>query len=306
VNPLDWQGPEFLAWHAGGQAVLAVAWGLACLYAYLDDAGHPSSGAELRPWEWGWLRAGAAGAAQAVVARLVGAGCVEASGQVARYRAAPGPGSDAVERAVAEAVASRDQDVKGVARAARAAGRERLGRLRARGWVPSHAAETALAVVAVSFGALTLLGLAKLVVGVQRGRPVAFLVMLLVVSVGLAALLARLRQPATRAGKRLLDQSRHAHAALDLAASSNPSSLTAEELSLAVGLFGLDRKWLLLPSLFHLFARPRGDRRESSQACSSGCATWVGSSSCSVSSGGSSSCGGGSCGGGGCGGCGGG
>jgi uncharacterized protein (TIGR04222 family) len=157
------------------------------------------------------------------------------------------------------------------------------------------------------YGAILLLGVAKLFVGLSRGRPVMFLVLL--VTLGVLGLLVLGRRPwRTRLGDTTLTALRDEHQALRTTAMAGDASqsLDGRELALAVGLFG---PAMLIPLGY-------SDLRQTLHPTSSG-SSWGSSSSssdysssCSSSdSGGGSSCssGGSSCGGGGgCGGCGGG
>jgi uncharacterized protein (TIGR04222 family) len=143
-----------------------------------------------------------------------------------------------------------------------------------------------------------LLGLSKLVVGLSRGRPVGFLVLLLALTTMVGIVMVATTPLRTLAGDRVLQSLRTAHAALKSTAGSRSMALAPAEVALAVGLFG--------PAVLS-GAGEMNDLRQAmtptnsgfGSSCGSGCGS-SGGSGC----GGGSSCGGGGCGGGGCGGCG--
>jgi hypothetical protein len=159
------------------------------------------------------------------------------------------------------------------------------------------------------YGAILLLGFAKISVGLSRGKPVMFLVLL--VTLGVFGLLVLGSRPwRTRLGDTTLKALRDEHQALRTTAMAGDSSraLDGRELALAVGLFG---PAMLVPLGYSGLRQTLNPSSSSSSwdsssissddsSCSSGDSG--GSSSCSS---GGSSCGGGG-GGGGCGGCGGG
>jgi len=166
-----------------------------------------------------------------------------------------------------------------------------------------------LAQIAPAFLAalVPVVGFAKIVVGLQRGRPVLFLVVLTLATLVVAALFLR-RVRRSRRGDALLRRLLDEHAALarqPLSAApvgaDLPAGAAAGALPLAVGLFGLTALAgtpysALASELTMKRPQPPGD------ASSSGCSTVSGDSG--GSSGGDS--GGGGDGGSGCGGCGGG
>jgi uncharacterized protein (TIGR04222 family) len=150
------------------------------------------------------------------------------------------------------------------------------------------------------------LGVAKLCIGLSRGRPVAFLLVLLLVAVvvGYATLLSASTQKRTRRGDAALELLREQHQPLKVTASAEGAELNTGHVAMAVALFGVGS----LASngfgdLRNLLAPPRPQFSGDSSSVDLGDSS--GGSSCSSSS--SSCSGGSSCGGGGgCGGCGGG
>jgi uncharacterized protein (TIGR04222 family) len=133
------------------------------------------------------------------------------------------------------------------------------------------------------------LGVIKILVGVSRGKSVAFLVVLVVFTVLLALGTFARRVHRSRRGDKLLEQARSEQAALRTTAHSRPDALPASELSLAVALFGVAV----------LSMGPLVDLRSAARAADSG----GGGGGCGgADAGGGGGCGGGGCGGGGCGG----
>ena len=156
------------------------------------------------------------------------------------------------------------------------------------------------------------LGLAKLVVALDRGRTnVGFLIVLLV-AYG-AVCLFLLRPPLrTAAGSRYLDWLRGSHQGLVRMMSQGRRDGTGE-LALAAGIYGLASLPTLTPlhqALKPQAAREKTRKKESGSGCGGGsCGGGDFGGSSGGGGGGGSSCGsscGGGCGGGGCGGCGGG
>jgi uncharacterized protein (TIGR04222 family) len=139
------------------------------------------------------------------------------------------------------------------------------------------------------------IGLIKLSIGLERGKPVVFLVILLVIST-VISLFAFLRRPfRSRRGDRLLDRLRREHADLQKKAWDprfEGLDKPGPALAMGVALFGLSV----------LAGGPMADlQRTLTPPSGGGCGT---SGGCGSDGGGGD--GGGGCGGGGCGGCGGG
>lgn len=149
-------------------------------------------------------------------------------------------------------------------------------------------------IVVIITAVVLTIGAIKVNVGMNRHKPVGFLVALSVLSVVLIPAICRPGRR-TAKGDQVLDKMQKEYAALKLSAAKNPSILAPDEMALAFGLFGAAA--LAAPQ----FTELRRDLRQAGgdgsyvHSCSGG-------SSCGE---GGSSCGGGSgCGGGGCGGCG--
>ena len=147
----------------------------------------------------------------------------------------------------------------------------------------SHGIKAAVPILAV-----IALGAIKIAMGLQRGYPVAFLVVLVVITL-LVALWVMFSPPQrTRLGDRALADARHRHAALESTAKAAPSSLGAGQLAMAFALFG---PAILIGSGFDPL------RNIITPPGTSSASTCSGSSSSSSDSGGGDSGGGGGCGG---------
>lgn len=135
--------------------------------------------------------------------------------------------------------------------------------------------------------AVAALGGIRIAIGLSRGKPVAFLVILTAITLIVAFTGFARRPHRSKRGDRALDQLKEDNSALEATASQKAEALAGEDFALAVGLFGMG---VLasgpLAGLQLALTPPPAASGSSGSSCSS------------------SSCGGG-CGGGGCGGCGG-
>ena len=301
MNPLDLPGSDYLEIYAVGLA----AAGLSARYLVHRWARRPGdlpagldadtlSGPELA-----YLAGGPRRAAEAAVAGLLHAGLVELrDGRIASTGAAPaqvliaegayrGSVVDAAMDPITAAVLSRVRLASArlvdlsqlIAEGAALTARLReLGLVREHGDGPRFAAAAPLVLWA-------LFGATKIVVGLERGRPVGFLVLLVAVT-AIAAVWAARIPLRTRRADRLLAERRRDLTGLRATASSAPAQLSAPEHSIAYALFGAV---VLLGPSAALAAEVQ-----------SSAAGWLGGGSSGCSSG----CGGGGDGcGGGCGGC---
>jgi len=146
--------------------------------------------------------------------------------------------------------------------------------------------------------ALLVLGIGKILVGIGRNRPVAFLVIFCILTL-CAAILFLIKAPRrTRAGDALVAGLKSQNVALRSTARAAPRSLGTGELALAMALFG---PAVLASTEFNGLRKAMvSDRQAATSSCGGGCGS---GSSCSGGGGGGGDGGGG---GGGCGGCGGG
>jgi hypothetical protein len=133
------------------------------------------------------------------------------------------------------------------------------------------------------------LGVVKVWAGIERGKPVGFLIAVLVVLLVVAVICFLGRPFRSRRGDRLLAKLRQDNAALKCNTTARPDGLLGSDISLALGLFGVG-------ILTHESLAGLRQSMISSGGHGGGC----GGGGC-----GGGGCGGGGCGGGGCGGCGG-
>jgi uncharacterized protein (TIGR04222 family) len=302
MSILDLRGPEFLQ---SFFTLFLFLIGACAVFRWLmagPHHDHPSHEPQLDPLEVAYLSGGARAAVGAAVASLVHRGALRVRGSAPpRLRVAADLADDVppLEAAVYGAAVTTHEPTIRQVRTAVAEEAERLSRrLEEYDFLLDPVRRTVCHVLpVVAMAALLALGVAKIAIGLSRGRPVLFLVFLCLLVTAAAAGFA-LRYPRrTWRGTRLLNRLKREHAALHATASVSPSRLGYADLALAFALYGpvvLSMGPLadLQPAL-----KPR---REGGSSCSGG--------GCGGSSG--SSCGGGGggggCGGGGCGGCGGG
>jgi uncharacterized protein (TIGR04222 family) len=291
MNPLDWQGPEFLSLYvpllAGGFLVA-----LTVRYLLRLPAGPPLwLGKRTEPYEVAALDDPGT-LIEAVVASLLHRNVLRlADGKIVTGDAPPADAA-AIERSVFECVATGSTTMEDLRRALGPDIEHYRRRLSQKGLVVDDFRAAPLRLVpSLVYGAVLLLGVAKIFVGLSRDRPVVFLVLLTLA--GALGFLVLARRPwRTRLGDATLRALQEEHQPLRTTAMAGNASqvLNGRDLALAVGLFG--------PSL--LIPMGYGDLRHVLRPASSG--GGVGDSSSSSDSGSSDS----SCGGGGCGGCGGG
>jgi uncharacterized protein (TIGR04222 family) len=310
-NPLDWNGPEFLAGYIGLTIVAAlVALMVRLMLAPEENTEEVRSRKPLDPYEAACLAAGPARAVQAAFAALVQAGNLELAAEeskvlgiftkksvVIRQGKPLSHDAHALERAVFQAAAVPVKNLGPLSAAGMPIAKEINDELARRGLVQSGAPPALNVASALIMAAPILLGLTKIAVGVSRDRPVGVLVALCVLTfiAALAFLLARSRLSA--AGKVTLESLQAKHSTTREFAASSANTLSPPDLAMTVALFGA--AMLATGPLANVHAMlPRASGGGDS-ANYGGC----GAGGCG---GGGGGCGGGGCGGGGCGGCGGG
>lgn len=290
MGVLDWRGPEFLILYA---LLLAAATIVATI---LHEARPPNDAPDafstrLEPLEIAYLAGGPMQALDAAVASL-------------RYRAPPASRQRAedqaaideqrlkdappIERALYDLAGQHKRPDSAVVRDAEVILEPVRSRLT---WlellVPRQHVQRVRRVQALLFTALLGLGVAKIAVGLSRGRPIGFLLVACVVT--LILLIYFLTRPPVRSrrGDRVVEQLKDKNVALMWVAGHQPHRLATADVALAVALFGGEALGGTVTAI-GLPSHLRAARRESAG----------GGHSCS-------SCGGSGCGGGGGGGCGG-
>jgi uncharacterized protein (TIGR04222 family) len=307
MNVLDLRGPEFLRFYLAVLAVVLVAAGV--LRRSLRHPGGdlpPGRRPQLHPLEVAYLSGGARGIIDAAIAGLVqrrhlGVDKIRRTLTVgmAPDRATP------LEEAVWEAVDAKAGNVSQVRRAVSDMTRSATSRLQSLGLVVTDSqAAGARLLPALLVLAVMLLGVAKIVVGVERNRPVGFLVMLSAIPLVAMIFFIASVPVRTRRGDAVLARMKRQNAALQATAARAPNSLAGDDLSLAFALFGAGIfAWGPMADLRQTLAPPR----EGGSGCGGGSSCGGGSCGGATCGGGGGGCeGGGGCGGGGCGGCGGG
>ncbi len=205
LDPLDWTAGPFLTLYVAlACASLAAGWTLPP--RIVADRARPGGRSRFTASELGYLAGGATRASDVLVLEDIAAGRIEA---VVKVRSL-GPfssetdilkigGQDAKRKWL---VAEETDEVADLRRG-----------LVEEGLIPSDADRQAIRrIVLALVGPVVLLGLAKLVVGVERDKPVGALVFLLVVTAFAALVLVERRSRGSRAGRALLDVYRAEHA----------------------------------------------------------------------------------------------
>ncbi len=299
-QPLDLRGPEFLQFFATLAVVVFAA--AAILRWYLRRPADLPAQTEVDDYGAARLAGGRSRVVEAAVAAACARGLVEVRALHLHRTAAPVPPDlPLIERAVVGLARPDGTALHRLGGACGAALEAIESDLAEKGLVLQGTDKLlALAVPAFLAALVPVIGIAKIAVGLQRQRPVLFLVGLTLLAVVATALFLRpIRR--SRRGDALVRRLRSQHAALahrsaDAGpASPLPAGAAAGTLPLAVGLFGLAA---LAGTPYSALAEEVKLRRPQPDGDSSG-------SGCSSSSGGDSG-GGGDGGGSGCGGCGGG
>jgi uncharacterized protein (TIGR04222 family) len=291
TSPFDFKGPEFLGFYLASFAIACAA--AAVLRWHLRQpagivGGEPPP---LDPYAVTYLSGGRDLAISAALTNLCQRGVINVSSLFGRLAAVNPLPSDAhaFERGIYDLVARCSDTVKAVREKGENLTTVIAESLKEQGLVVSDAQARRTMVAPLLLAAVVpIMGLIKILVGLERDRPVGFLVAACIVSlIVIAAGFAR-RPLRTRRGDAVLAALRSRHEGLRETARTSFSNLSDAALPLAIGLFGMSV----------LAGTPLDDLRNNLQPTASG-------SSCGSGCGGSS-CGGGGDGGGGCGGCGGG
>lgn len=291
-SPLDLRGPEFLILYAGllvAAFVMAILLRRSMRYPIEDQF---EAGGKLDAYELAQLAGGRVLAVQAALAQLMDQGDLEFDKATRRFRkvARPDRKRPEFEQAALDSVADSGPFHLGnlVKALATPCARIQEG-LEAAGLVVSRSTDImARTVSSVPFLLLLGLGLMKIQVGVARGKPIVFLVMLCMITGLIWIFWLATRVHRSRWGDAVLARLRRDHAPLKVLGSGTAPTGREGDLPLAVGLFGAAILARGPMRDFYTAMMPPG-----------GSGTSCGGSSCGGGGGG------GGCGGGGCGGCGG-
>lgn len=288
LNPFDWYGTEFLMLF-GALCVVLLPLSL-WFRRRLAGPAEPYFGPPLSTYEVARLAGNGRRVAESAIAALVHTGRAELLPEYRIRRTAAVPPLDPYERAVwnlmiPSAYTNLDKLRTQAASPVIGALKTLDATLESRGLVLPAAERARLNRVPLLVGlGLGAFGLAKLLVGLNRGRPVGYLLFMLVVLIQVVIWLRRgTTEWATGRGRRLLAELEPAVRA----AQSQPQPASAETVALAVALFGVGELTGFGYGTLQTYLK-----------------TPLNSGGSSGGDGGSG-CGGGGCGGGGCGGCGG-
>lgn len=287
MNPLNLPGSQFLLFYSVvAIAALLAVWAVRRAARGEAVAG-PARPADLDPYELAYLADGPNRAVQAALVSLAGRGAVVASKRgvlsVDHFAGKPtDPVETAVHRAIRQQAPAR---FAGVVQRCWATLDPIDDRLAGAGLLVPAGTRRAVVLLAVGLTAGVLaLGVAKIVVGVGRDKPVGFLVVLcLAAVVGMCVVTARpLRR--TVLGDAVFD----AHVRRNRRLTSDTTARAGDQLMLGVALFGTGLLADTALADFRDPLRPRAD---------AGFSNGWGGDGGSGDSGGGSSCGGGGCGG---------
>lgn len=294
-------GPTFLLWYLGAAGAVAV---LATVHRRIVLGGPGNAATAMpAPQQAAYLNNGERLAGYTALAGLRAASAIGAGASRKLTQAGPLPaGATRLDAAVYQA-AGRGLRAGALAGepGVRAAMAQLRQELEAAGLLTTAGQRRAVRLWALAGAALTVLGVLRVIAGIDNGRPVGFLVAS-IVPVVILSLFLRGRAPTrTRAGAAVLADLRREHAYL--APANNPSYPTYGVAGAAMGvaLYGTASLYLMDPA----FAAGAAIQRQTSAAgstatggssCSTASSCSSSSSSCSSSSS-SSSCGGGGCGG---------
>lgn len=229
ANPLDWTGGKFLALYAT-LAVLALLAGLRLRHALRDTGQTPNFEADI--WQLAYLAGGEERVLDTAITELLTRDAIDvqrSAGEL-RLRVDPRELPDPLD-AVARQIKSSGK-LRSLLRAKPLWLRSRLQALEARGFVMrSNQALKVMLISALPLLAVLGLGVSKIVVGLGRGKPVDFLILLCVATVFAMLLVNFQRCRRSVAGDRLLAQQTLRHGRARRAPQS-------EEWPLAVALGG--------------------------------------------------------------------
>jgi uncharacterized protein (TIGR04222 family) len=295
---LDLRGPDFLAFY------LVLLAGVTMLAAFLrwflrgpSEVG-PSVGS-IDAYDAAYLAGGPRMAVDAAIASLLHAGRITihlGTGLKRSDAGVFGLGSrSTLDQSIFDAIASQGFTITRLHSSSDVYTRRISDRLEAAGLVPSSSKsiQLRLAPAALVLPAL-LIGIAKIGVGIMRGRPVGILVFFCLLTVVVMLLFLSRTAYRTRAGSKVLRRLRKSNAALATSARTAPDRLTHGDIALAFALFG---PTVLTGKLITLRQALWPLKTHGTWGCSSGAGCGGGGGGCG---------GGGGGGGGGCGGCGGG
>lgn len=324
MNPLEMHGPEFLMFFAiaiAAASVLAVVYKNAS--SRIRNFRNEDSLPELNPWQLAYLRNGSQAVAQTAIVDLAAKKLIFGDPLTGRFVANNKTEILQLE-SIPNAIYRACQMGEGL-RAERATDVIRYEcdkikhSLLDQGVLQSFEQRVGLTWPGIlAFGAVILLGITKSIVGMSRGKPVEYLILLLILAVALAIILNHTTQ-ITRLGKLALEKQIDKIRDSRFQLQSQPNSTSAPSFldnmllfgmhPLAIGIAAEGFSQMYSEDAMDANTRMLAERMHPKQPYggdpnSSGCGAGDGGSSDSGGGDGASGCGGSGCGGGGCGGCG--
>lgn len=304
MNVFNWRGPDFLGFYIlFFPTCFGVAFLLRSLLRMPTGADQPNP-PDLDGYSTAFLNGGKVLAVNTAIANLVNQKAMRVDAKSKRLKSiAPRPTfGHTLEKMVYIAAESTNGNTIGDVRLAVVPGVTAIAEdLKERGLVvPDDAARKAILFpLLIAFAAITV-GVIKIAIGIDRDRPVGFLVLLCGIFFIISLVTLARRPVRSRYGDKVLDQMRARHVG-PRELSGNESGISGAEFATMVGLFGFTALAGTGLEDLRQQLQPPAQAGGSWSGCGSGCGG--GGSSCG---GGGGGCGGGGCGGGGCGGCGGG
>lgn len=238
---LQLTGPEFLGVYL--PILLGAAAASAAALYYLRPEGSDWSADD--PYDLALLRGGHRGVLEAATARLthLGALKLDGDGTSASLSKANEPATalHPVERAVVQWADRGDSSISSGEAAAKHGMRGREAQLLEKGVLLDEGTRWMNYLLAmVPLGGAGALGFAKLMIGLDRGRPVGFLFMLLLAVTGALVFFAVKRPRVSRSGQKVLDALKEENQSLRYCgAGGSLSHLDSRDVMLSVALFGM-------------------------------------------------------------------
>ncbi|MBL8213638.1 MAG: TIGR04222 domain-containing membrane protein [Bryobacterales bacterium] len=289
MNPFDLRGPEFLLFYFVLSVVAVVA------VRHLVRQAEPEAGEPVRltdPYLIAYLRGGVTEAVNVAVISLLDRNLIVAEGTTlvaARDRSAAGVTHDlekSILKALPIAITKLLSELRGSLNGYQA-------HLLRHGLIASDGLKVYRRNVYLA--AVTLLAATaflKISIGISRGRPVLFLV-ILAVATAIALTIAAFPKT-TRRAKATLDECRHLFSGLrDASANWQPGSATPDLVMMAAVFGAATIPMAAAPYRRELFGQPTSSGTDSGSSSSCGSSSDSGGSSCGGGGGGCGGCGGG-------------
>lgn len=210
ANPLDWTGREFLVLYL--VAMLSVLIASVLIRRAARDTG-AARGARPEALELAYLAGGATRSADAGIAQMLAEGQVEWDAAAAKLRSTGGARrlGEPFDQ-IAQCIATDGEPDRAVSRAALRLDSVRKALVAKGLWLDDAGAWRARWWSALPWLLLAGFGAAKIVIGISRGKPVAILVILSIITTVVGLILLLKRPGRTRAGDRALAEARVQHA----------------------------------------------------------------------------------------------